>query len=62
MNLSNEIIEQPISQAEMQSFLGIAKSTLIRLRKKGEVPFITVGAKIMYQPSKVMEALTTQKN
>jgi len=62
MNKHTETLEKPISQAEMMAYLNLSRQSILKLRKKSQIPFIQVGAKVMYQPSKVIEALTRSIN
>ena len=58
MNKQTETLEKPISHVEMMAYLNLSRQSMVSLRKKKLIPFIQAGAKIMYQPSKVIEALT----
>ena len=58
MSKHSETLEKPISQPEMMAYLNLSRQSILNLRKKKLIPFIQIGAKIMYQPSKVIEALT----
>lgn len=53
--------EQPISQQEICSFLNITEPTLIRWKKKGVIPFLQVGSRVLFQKSKVISALESKK-
>jgi len=55
-------IEQPVNQKHMLAFLSISEPSIIKLRKSGKIPFLSVGGKIMYQPSKVIAALTNNQS
>ena len=49
--------EQPINTKELIHFLDITEPTLIRWRKKGKIPFLRIGSRILYQKSAVLLAL-----
>jgi excisionase family DNA binding protein len=53
--------EQPISTKELISFLDITEPTLIRWKKKGKIPFLQIGSRILYQKSAVLAALENKK-
>lgn len=53
--------EQPINQQEICRFLDITEPTLIRWRKKGKIPFLKIGSRILYQKSAVLAALENKK-
>jgi excisionase family DNA binding protein len=53
--------EQPINTKELINFLDITEPTLIRWRKKGKIPFLQVGSRILYQKSAVLAALENKK-
>ena len=53
--------EHPINTKELCSFLDITQPTLIRWRKKGKVPFLKIGSRILYQKSAVLSALENKK-
>ena len=50
-------IEKPITTAELCSFLGITEPTVIRLRKRGKIPFLQIGGSIRYDKASVVQAL-----
>ena len=59
------VIEKPITTAELCEFLGITEPTVIRLRKRGKIPFLQIGGSIRYNKSNVVQALeknSTSKN
>ena len=49
--------EQPVTVKEICSFLGVTEPTVIRWRKKGKIPFMQVGSRVLFQKSAVLEAL-----
>jgi len=51
----------PISTKELCNFLNITEPTLIRWRKKGKIPFLQIGSRILYQKSAVLSALEHNK-
>jgi len=53
--------EQPINTKELISFLDITEPTLIRWRKKGKIPFLKIGSRILYQKSAVLAAIENKK-
>ena len=53
--------EQPITTKELINFLDITEPTLIRWRKKGKIPFLKIGSRILYQKSVVLAALENKK-
>ena len=53
--------EQPISTKELLNFLDITEPTLIRWRKKGKIPFLRIGSRILYQKSAVLAAIANKK-
>ena len=57
---SNEA-EPPISQQEMCRFLNITEPTLIRWKRKGLIPFLQVGSRVLFQKGKVVAALERVK-
>ena len=55
-------IEKPITTAELCSFLGITEPTVIRLRKRGKIPFLQIGGSIRYDKAGVVQALEKNSN
>jgi len=53
--------EQPVNTKELCSFLGITTPTAIRWRKRGKLPFLQIGSRILYQKSAVLAALENKK-
>jgi len=53
--------EQPVNTKELCCFLDITEPTLIRWRKKGKIPFLQIGSRILYQKSAVLAALEKKK-
>lgn len=53
--------EQPISTKQLCDFLGICEPTAIRWRRKGKIPFLKIGTRILYQKSAVLAALENKK-
>jgi len=53
--------EQPINTKELINFLDITEPTLIRWRKKGKIPFLKIGSRILYQKSAVLAAIENKK-
>lgn len=56
-SLPNQNIEQPISQPEAIQFLGKSRQTLIQWRKKGIIRAHTLGGRVYYMRSELLEAL-----
>ena len=53
-------IEQPISQPEAIRFLGKSRQTLISWRRKGIIHAHTLGGRVYYMRSELIEALRAQ--
>ena len=53
--------EKPVDTKEICSFLNITTPTLIRYRKKGKIPFMRIGAKVMFNKTEVLKALEKNK-
>lgn len=49
--------EQPVTAKVLSQFLSISQPTLIRWRKKGKIPYLKVGGRILYQKTAVITAL-----
>ena len=58
--LPNPNIEQPISQPEAIQFLGKSRQTLIAWRRKGIIHAHTLGGRVYYMRSELLEALKSQ--
>lgn len=52
-----EPAQKPISTAELCQFLNVTEPTVIRWRKKGKIPFYTIGSAVRYNLQKVVDAL-----
>lgn len=59
--IPSPISEQPVNTKEICSFLDVTEPTLIRWRKKGKIPFLQVGSRILYQKAAVLAALQNKK-
>ncbi|WP_158995207.1 helix-turn-helix domain-containing protein [Mucilaginibacter sp. L196] len=46
---------------QLINFLDITEPTLIRWRKKGKIPFLKIGSRILYQKSAVLAAIENKK-
>jgi excisionase family DNA binding protein len=57
LTVNSESNEPPINTKELCEFLDITEPTCIRWRKKGKIPFFTIGSAIRYDKNEVMEAL-----
>jgi excisionase family DNA binding protein len=55
------IAEDPVNTKALCTFLNITEPTLIRWRKKGKIPFLQIGSRILYQKSAVISALENRK-
>jgi len=53
--------EPPITTKELISFLNITEPTLIRWRKRGKIPFLKIGSRVLYQKSAVIAAIENKK-
>ena len=54
-------LEEPITGEELCKFLKITIPTLISWRKKGKIPFLKIGRRLLYQKSQVVNALSSTK-
>ncbi|MET3978335.1 excisionase family DNA binding protein [Mucilaginibacter sp. UYP25] len=52
--------EPPITTKELIKFLAISEPTLIRWRKKGKIPYLRIGGRILYQKSAVLTSLESK--
>ena len=53
--------DQPVSTKDLCAFLNITEPTLIRWRKKGRIPFLQIGSRVLYQKSAVISAIQSKK-
>jgi len=53
--------EQPVTAKELSQFLSISQPTLIRWRKKGKIPYLKLGGRILYQKSAVITAIESKR-
>ncbi|MDB5003902.1 MAG: Helix-turn-helix protein [Mucilaginibacter sp.] len=53
--------EQPVTAKVLSQFLSISQPTLIRWRKKGKIPYLKIGGRILYRKSEVMTAMEVKK-
>jgi excisionase family DNA binding protein len=53
--------ENPIDTKELCKRLAITEPTVIRWRKKGKIPYMTIGSSIRYDWNAVLTALQAQK-
>jgi hypothetical protein len=49
--------EQPVTAKVLSQFLSISQPTLIRWRKKGKIPYLKIGGRVLYQKSAVIASL-----
>jgi len=52
---------KPISQKELAQYLNVSERTIMRWREKGDVPYLQLGSRVLYQTSEVVKALTVRK-
>jgi hypothetical protein len=61
-NHSPEIVlKTPITTIELCKFLDVSEPTIARYRKKGLIPFFTIGSAIRYDLNKVIASLENKK-
>ena len=53
--------EQPVTAKVLSQFLSISQPTLIRWRKKGKIPYLKLGGRILYQKSAVITAMESKR-
>jgi excisionase family DNA binding protein len=53
--------ETLLSQKVVAARLGISRPTLLRLRRRGEIAYFKIGARILYSEETVREFLSTVK-
>ena len=53
--------EKPINQKELAKYLNVSERTIMRWRDKGDVPYLQLGSRVLYQTSEVLEALKVKK-
>lgn len=53
----NSAVEKPVTVKELCGFLGVTEATIIRWRKKGKIPFMKIGSRILFQKSAVLKSL-----
>ncbi len=53
--------EKPITVKELREYLGVTEATIIRWRKKGKIPFMQLGSRVLFNRSAVLSALETKK-
>ncbi len=54
---TNTVPEKLLTTREVCEFLGITEPTLIRRRKKGQIPFLSVGGSIRFDKAAIIKAL-----
>lgn len=52
-----EVKSKPVTTKELCEFLAITEPTVIRWRRKGKIPFFTIGSAIRFDLDKVLKAL-----
>ena len=57
-----QAIEKPITTEELCEFLGLSRPTIIRMKKKGKIPFLQIGASIRFDKITVLKALEKASN
>ena len=50
-----ELLTQIYPEAKIASLFGIAKATIARMRKRGEIPFAEIGGHFYYSESHLVE-------
>lgn len=50
-------IETPVNKSELAKVLNVDRKIICNLTKEFKIPFIPIGKRIFYQPSKVLAAL-----
>jgi excisionase family DNA binding protein len=55
-------VDELLTDADLQSFLGVSRTTLWRLRKHGGLPFGTVGRAYRYRKSEVLQWVKDNRN
>ena len=53
--------EKPITTKELCEYLGITEPTVLRWRKKGEIPFFCIGSAVRFRKSEVIKALEKRR-
>lgn len=56
-----ELNAPPLSVKELCTFLGVTEPTIIRWRKKGKIPFMQVGSRVLFDRVAVLKALEVKK-
>ena len=54
-------IEPPATTEELCKFLRISEPTIIRLKKKGKIPFLEIGGSIRFDKAAVIKAFEKNK-
>lgn len=54
-------IEQPISQAEAEKFLGVTRQFMYNQRRNGRFKAYKLGGKVMYYKSELIEAMRNDR-
>ncbi len=54
-------LQKPITTKQLCDHLGITEPTVIRWRKKGKIPFFTIGSAVRFNLAKVLETLDKKK-
>lgn len=53
-----EAYERPLTEREAARLIGVSRMTLIRARRRGEVPYLQVGNSVRYLPSQLRAAVS----
>lgn len=61
--VADKLAKRPrlVDRVELRSLLGVGESTLDRLTKRGEIPSIRVGRRVLFDPDAVIAALTASE-
>lgn len=58
---SPQAAEKPITVKELCNFLRVTEATVLRWRKKGKIPFMQLGSRVLFNKSAVIKALENKK-
>lgn len=55
-------VDELQDEPTMAKLLGVSSQTLKRRRKKGEVPYVRLGRRVLYNPAAVFDAVSKNSN
>jgi hypothetical protein len=55
------VVKRPVNTKQLCEFLSITEPTVARYRRKGIIPYISIGTAIRYDLSKVVASLESKK-